>query len=284
MTDPWRELHTFKASAALQAQPLATDEVRRLAERRRRRQVIGAAAAVALVLGGTGVSLAGSGVLDNRLSDPLPPAITPGPTTAGQTATTPYGSDRYLRIPADYPWLSFIDDPGGDGSVDGPGATVPLPTLRPCGRLTWNPTELLTQRAVRSNIPESTEIRQVLLFPDQGAAQVALDDVRETFSRCPIQRYPDGFATNHDVFRRLGAAPAPPASAGDAFLAVSARSTFHDAPAIGRTEMRWVRIDNAVVYTWDTSEAMSDSTHPGHEADQQVRRMVAAWCELAGHC
>lgn len=277
MTDPWEDLNAFSAAAAMQAQPLSTAEVRRRAVRRRRLQLVGVIAAVTFAVVGTGMAVATSEAWDNRTDGPSEPGSTSAPTPGGPTGTSTHGTGKYREIPVSYPWSTFIDDPGGDGSVDGPGATVPLPTLKPCGRHTWNPTGVIAQRAVRSNIPESSQVRQVLLFTNRESAQTAIDDVRDTFARCPIERYPGGFATEYDT-------EAQQPGVGDSRLAVSARSTFHRAPAIGRIEMRWVSLDNAVFFTWEPSEAMSDSTAPGHEADQRVRQMVTAWCEIAGHC
>jgi len=74
------------------------------------------------------------------------------------------------------------------------------------------------------------------------------------------------------------------ADVADSSLAVSSRSTYQQAPTLGLTEMRWVRIANAVIFTYDTGEAMSDDPGPGREATQRAVQMVTIWCETNGGC
>ncbi|MDQ3308044.1 MAG: hypothetical protein M3499_06775 [Actinomycetota bacterium] len=282
-------LHHFAAAAAQHAQPPPVADIRRRAQRRRRAQIAGIAAGVALVALGGGVAVANSTLMANRNSGPAGPAAStdatsePAPTS---TPTTPtFGSKRYDVIPADYPMLSFVDDPGGDGSIDGPAETVPEVPIDPCGRRVWNPQGLIDSLAVRSNIPESPQLRQIVLFDDQAGAQDAMEEASDAFGACPVEQFGDGFSVNHYMRYQVDSQSGGSASSadlGDSSLTVSSRSTYDQAPAIGLTEMRWVRLDNAVIFTFDSSEAMGDGPGPGREANQRVGAMVQAWCDAAG--
>ncbi len=78
----------------------------------------------------------------------------------------------------------------------------------------------------------------------------------------------------------VGPSIAPPA----ARLAVSARETFNGATALGLTELRWVRIGNAIIFTEDSGEPLSNDPRPGRAADRVSADMVTTWCDLAGGC
>lgn len=295
MTDPLDSqditagLHRFGAAVAQHAQPPPVADIRRRAQRRRRGQLAVIAAASAVVLLGGGAAIGNSGLLDDRTGRPVGPAVstesTSEPTPTSTTTTTTFGSKRYDAIPADYPLLSFVDDPGGDGTIDGPAQTVPGARFSPCGQGAWDPRGSVDQLAVRSNIPENVQIRQIVLFDDQAAAQDSIDHVRDTFEACPVEQSDQSFGMLHEI-----SVPSPddgvPSAVGQSSLGVSSRSTYDQDPAlaVGLTEMRWVRIANAVFFTYDTSEAMGDDTRPGREADQRAGQMVQAWCESAGGC
>jgi hypothetical protein len=276
-------LHHFGAAASRHAQPPPVADIRRRAQRRRRGQIAGIAAGVALVALGAGAAVGNSGLMGNRTSGPVGPAASTHSTSEPRpTSTTTYGSKRYDTIPPDYPLLSFVDDPGGDGRIDGPAKTVPEVPIAPCGRRVWNPQGLIDSLTVRSNIPESPQIRQIVLFDDQAGAQDAISDVRDAFEACPVEQFDaGGFGVRHDI-SATGWDDASPPDVGQSSLGISSRSTYDQAPAIGLTEMRWVRLDNAVIFTFDSSEAMGDDTGPGREANQRVEAMVQAWCEAAG--
>ncbi len=287
MTDPVDNndltvgLRHLSAAAAQQAQPPAAAEIRRRARRRRVGQVIAATAAITLVAVGGGVALANIGLTDGRTNGPAGPDTSTQTSAPAPTSTTTYGTERYDAIPADYPMLSLVDDPGGDGTIDGPAETVPEIPITPCGQRVWYPDVVIDQLAIRSNIPENTQVRQIVLFDDQEAAQDAINTVRAAFEACPVERTEGSpFGSRHDIAtpdlegaRKTGIV--------DDGLAVSTRITYEGDPAIGLTEMRWLRIDNAVFYTFETSEAMSDATQPGSEANQLMRRIVVAWCDRA---
>lgn len=279
-------LRRFGAAASQNAQPPPVAEIRRRARRRRRGHLVAIAAAVALMAVGGGVAIASTTLLANRTSGPAAPATSTHSTSEpAPTSTTTQGSKRYDAIPVDHPLLSFVDNPGGDGSIDGPAKSVPEIPIAPCGQRVWNPRGSVDQLAVRSNIPENTQIRQIVLFDDQGAAQDAMEEASDAFQACPVEQFGDGFSVNHylhdQVEAKLGGSESL-ADLGDSSLAVASRSRYQDAPAIGLTEMRWVRIANAVIFTFDTGEAMSDATGPGSEADRRVKAMVQTWCDAGG--
>ncbi len=285
MTDPVDNndltvgLRQLSAAAAQQAQPPTATVIRQRARHRRLRQVMGAAAAITLVAVGGGVALANSGLTNDRTGGPAGPDTSTHTSAPAPTSTTTYGTERYDAIPADYPMLSLVDDPGGDGTTDGPAETVPELPISPCGQRVWNPDAVIDQLAVRSNIPENTQVRQIVLFDDQEAAQQAINTVRGAFESCPIETFEGSpYESRHDV-----ATPDLEGWQGtgisDDALSVSTRITYQGDPAIGLTELRWLRIDNAVFYTFETSEAMSDATQPGHAANQLTRQMVLAWCD-----
>ena len=121
-----------------------------------------------------------------------------------------------------------------------------------------------------------------MLFDDQAAAQESIDHVALTFEACPVEQF-DPNEVHHDV-TTSGQGGAFLADVADSSLAVSSRSTYQQAPTLGLTEMRWVRIANAVIFTYDTGEAMSDDPGPGREATQRAVQMVTIWCETNGGC
>lgn len=160
-----------------------------------------------------------------------------------------------------------------------------MPKLDPCGRRTWNPQRLVAQLTLSTNFPEFSQRRQIVIFPDAAAAQRALDGVRSAFSRCPIHRSGHGFAIRYVVSPPTAAGPTTPAGGGtDAWLAVSAQQRFQGAPALGLEEMRWARLANTVIYTYDYGEAQSDYRQKGRQVDRMVSRMLDTWCRLAGGC
>lgn len=277
MTDPWSDLDGYRAEVTRLAGPIPLAELQRRARRRRGRQIAGVVGAVTLIIGGVGVGYVEAG--QPRTAGPAGHTNTPAPPSTGSTSTPPNGP--YQRIPPSYPWLSFVADPGGDGSIDGPGR-LDLQPLRACGRGAWDSTGVDPQRAVLSHLPDSTQLRQIVLFTNQGAAQVALERARTAFADCPVERHGGGFATRYvvSVPDLVGSSIAPPA----ARLAVSARETFNGAPALGLTELRWVRIGNAIIFTKDSGEPLSNDPRPSHAADRVSADMVTSWCDLAGGC
>jgi hypothetical protein len=186
----------------------------------------------------------------------------------------PASTRHYDEIPAGYPWLTFVDDLGSQGHVDGPDDQVKGPALAPCRHRTWQPAVVIDRRGVASHFLEGGQFRQVLLFRNARAAQRAVNAVRIAYLHCPVQHFSHGWAEKFVV--------TTPASQGA--LAVSKQAEQQGNPALGLEELRWVRISNAVIYTWDTYDAAGNDPLPGRAADRRLDEMATAWCNLAGGC
>lgn len=282
MTDPYSDLRQLARAAEQHTTMVEPAEVRRLAGRRQRNQVLawtGAAAVVVAAVTVTGISNSAHLLGSERDLQPAGPSATsstPAQTTATTTPSSPAQEpDWVTTIPTGFPLLEYIDDPGGDGDIDGPAETVPMIPVQPCDRPNaWmTPEQSTDQLAVRSNIPENTQIRQLVLLPDDEAASAAIEDVTKAYAGCTTYtEVPGGFSQRYET-RALDIA--------DQAFSVSVRYEFDQAPAIGRTEMRWVRVGNAVSFTFDTSEAMSDSEDPLRQSDRLVGQLADEMCVFA---
>jgi len=259
MPDVYDDLRALSAEGRRRAVMLDPADVHRRGDRRRRRQVAGWAAAAMLVVAvGAAGLVRGSGLLG---MDDAQPAKEP---------------TWVQEIPSGYPatLARYVPDPGGDGSVAGPGRGVRGPfDLRPCGTPVWPVGGVVDRTAVKATLPDGAVFREVVLFADSAAASRALAEVAAGYASCEQEPTDDsGYTRGYEVERL---------PLGDEAVSVHWRIEFQGAPTIGSTELRWVRVGNAVALLADSSEAMSDDPAPADKLDRVARRLSADLCPFA---
>ena len=157
---------------------------------------------------------------------------------------------------------------GSEFEREGPGRHLDI-ELEACHTVLWPAGARTDNLAVRILGPEFARIRQVAVYQDNAAAKAAFADLLEAKRGCTIQHHGHQMGTRwrfkqHDL--------------GADSLFGSAQSRWHGRPTIGLSLFRWVRVGNAIGYTFESGEGMLSSPHSTRGANRDVRDLRQRMC------
>lgn len=293
MTDPIQRLRSFDPEGP--TTPATPAQVRRRGDQiRRRRQwmlAAGAAAAVAVVVPAAVLGIGGGGALlpaaptISAPAVPGPPPIGDRPPPTGSEPTTAVDNPGTgpAPIPLDFPLAAGWPD--DSVAEPGPqlGLTPPDPSLQDpvfdypaCDRALLVPTETGRLRAMWANV-EDLRSRQLLTFPDAGAAAEFVAGAADFYRTCGVEPVgSDGLTYTWTVL---------PSDYGGQSVAASSTPSRGGEPTVGVFRMiQLIRLGNAVLIDTTEGEGGGAPDLPGltrSRADamaQAAAPVVAAMC------
>jgi hypothetical protein len=261
MTDPIERLRSFDPGDPVT--PATPADVRRRGEqiRRRRQRMLVAAAAVsaaAVVLPAAVLGISGGGLPPAAPAISTPAMPPPSPSDDGSAPTEPEpttgvenSAAEPAPIPADFPLAAGWPDDSAAEPNPQFGLTPPGPALEhpvfdypACDRALPIPTEIDQLRAMWANI-EDLRSRQLLTFPDAGAAAAFVGGAADFYRACGVEPVGgDGLTYTWTVV---------PTGYGGQSVAASSTPSRDGEPAVGVVRMvHLIRLGSAVLI--DTSE------------------------------
>ena len=245
MPDP---LDTLTRLGDAQAGPmLAAAEVRRRGDRLRRRRTglrtLGGALAVAVVLGGVGLTTG-----TDRGTTPEPAPATRSPSRTAEA------------IPAWFPLDQGHPDPGGDGSKTGPSSdrAAALAPIEACGRRAYPVVRPADRLSVRLQQPEDFRGRELTTYDDEASARRALGSFVSAMRGCP--RETTGGTTATSETQRV--------QAGDESWAVVTTYETGGRPSLGLQVTTATRAGAALLVATQSNEG--DAGAAQGQLDQQL--------------
>jgi hypothetical protein len=181
MSDPIRDLENFSTGGTPMT-PLPAAEVRRRGDRLRRRNttllsVAGAVAVAAVVA----TPLALRGGADDAGHDPGFATSSP---SASVTTSTAVGGAWLAAIPEDFSLAEGLPARNEDGTDVGDLDRSRDQRIELCGTTGWSQADGLDSASVSYTAPEDTRTRSLTLYPDDTAADAALQQLQDTVAGC----------------------------------------------------------------------------------------------------